>query len=433
MESNSIEKHVDSNSINNNVSEKIFKESRCRIYWIDGEKFKTQICTIVFHVELTKDTVTKTALLAQVLKQGCNKYKTFRELTIKSEEMFGAIWDIQVVQKGEMQLLTVTIETIKNVDTAEAIAFLMESIHKPLVDNGGFDEEIVNKQQKILKSNILAEKDDKKYFAKSRCLQKTAKGTPLEINLSGYTEDVDDIDGKILYNYFLYIRDNMPVKVFFCGDEHEKKELIKIRSFFKQTKEFPKLDINFKHDIPDEKFVQISENSNIEQARVLITFDTDAIYGRKNYATLLLFAQILGGGGNSLLFKKIREEKNMCYEIKAYNYPLTQYLFVETGVEAKNKKQVGVEVLKIIENISKNGVEAETLEEAKRTINRQYEMILDQPWALIDFFIDEILWNKDRGIKGFLNQINYVTNKDIIKMARKLKPKIFYSLEKKED
>lgn len=413
------------------MENQIFNEPRCRIYWIDGNKFKTQICTIFFQLKLNRENVTKTALLAEVLKQGCNRYPTPRDLAIQSEEMFGGWWDIQVVQKGEVQLLSFTLETVKCVDMLEVLNFLMELINNPLVDNDEFNKNVVDKQKKILENNLLAQKDNKKYYAKSRCLQETGKSTPLGIDLNGYVEDINEITPKILYNYFEDIRENMPVKIFFCGDERDKKEVANVRRKFTQTKEFPKEDCVTKSVLNEvnSKAKYINEKGDIEQSRVLISFETSATYGKKTYATLLLLAQILGGGGNSILFHRIREEKGLCYEIKAYNYPLTQYLFIETGVDPSNKKDVYLEVMEIVEKMKTDQVEPATLDEAKREIRRQYEMILDNPWAMIDFFIDEIIWGKDRDLQGFLRQIDYVTSADIMKMVKKIKLKILYTLD----
>lgn len=414
------------------MNNQISNEERCRIYWLNGKKFKTQICTVMFQINMTRENVTKTALLSEVLKQGCNMYKTPKALAIQSEEMFGAIWDIQIVQKGEIQLLSFVLESIKCVDTIEVINFLNELIHKPLVDNGEFFKDIVDKQKNILKNNLMAEKDNKKYFAKQRCLQETCKNSPLDININGYIEDVDKIDGKNLYNYFENIKNNNFVKIFFCGDEGEKKELVKMRKFF-ENNEKNNEELKFNNIISKDKCKSIVEYSNLDQARVLLSFETGAVYGNKSYATLLLLAQILGGGGNSLLFHKIREEKGLCYEIKAYNYPLTQYLLIETGVDAEHKKEVGVEVLKIIEKLAKNSVEPATLAEAKLELNRKYSLIIDEPWSMIDFFTNEILFNKDRTLQKFLNQIDCVTSLDIMKMVKRMQLKVFYSLEKKEE
>lgn len=421
------------NNIKNNDEIQIFNEPRCRIYMLDGEKFKTQICTVMFKLELNRETVTKTALLAEVLKQGCKRYNTPRTVTIATEEMFGAMWTIQVVQKGEVQLLAFVLETIKAVNTAETLDFLMEFIKNPLVENGEFFKTIVDKQKIVLKNNIISEKDNKKYLAKQRCLQETAKNSPLSINLNGYIEDIDALNGKILYDYFQEIVNEKRVNIIFCGDKNEKKELLKIRKYFTQVKQYPKEELKFSNQIIKEKCKSITEYSNIQQARVLLSFETGAVYGGKNYATLLVLAQILGGGGNSLLFHKIREECGLCYEIKAYNYPLTQYLFVETGVNSENKKQVGVEVLKIIEKIAENSVEIATLDEAKREINRQYSTLPDQPFAMIDFFTDEILFDKNRTLQGFLNQIDCITCNDVMKMAKRMQLKVFYTLQKKEE
>ncbi|MBQ3616187.1 MAG: hypothetical protein II993_09355, partial [Anaerotignum sp.] len=83
---------------------------RCRIFLLDGKKFRTNLFVLFFELPLKRETATKTALLAEVLKG-----QNWTETTKQAEELYGALWDISVVKKGDRQLLLFSLETLKAV------------------------------------------------------------------------------------------------------------------------------------------------------------------------------------------------------------------------------------------------------------------------------------------------------------------------------
>ena len=85
-------------------------EPRCRIFFAEGQKFRTNLLVLFFDLPLKRETATKTALLAEVLRQGEDPTGAARQ----AELLFGAHWDISVVKKGERQLLLFSLEALKN-------------------------------------------------------------------------------------------------------------------------------------------------------------------------------------------------------------------------------------------------------------------------------------------------------------------------------
>ena len=103
-------------------------EPRCRIFFAEGQKFRTNLLVLFFDLPLKRETATKTALLAEVLRQGEDPTGAARQ----AEQLFGAHWDISVVKKGERQLLLFSLEALKNVETEEMLAFLRERLFAPM-------------------------------------------------------------------------------------------------------------------------------------------------------------------------------------------------------------------------------------------------------------------------------------------------------------
>ena len=71
------------------------------IHFLEVNQFKTNIISIGFRVPLTRENATKTALLAEVLKNGCCAYPSRRAVSQKTDDMFGSVFDISIIKKGE--------------------------------------------------------------------------------------------------------------------------------------------------------------------------------------------------------------------------------------------------------------------------------------------------------------------------------------------
>ncbi|MFI3175310.1 MAG: insulinase family protein [Bacillota bacterium] len=407
-------------------------ENRCRIYWIDGKKFKTQICTVTFALVRSEETITKTALLVNVLKEGCQKYNSPRKMARATESMYGAIYDVQTVQKGYEQFLTFTIETIKQVPVEEMVDFLKECMIYPQANAVEFSVDIVDKQKKILERQIKQRKDDVRMYAGDRAIESLAKGTTLSLPLCGDIEKIPEITAKSLYQYYREILENQKVKIFFCGNESGKFIVAGLRKEFRGVVPASSVEsmCNSSSYTVDKPEIVV-DTMEITQARVLYGFIGTHVYGTKNYMALLVFLQILGRGAKSLLFQKIREEQGLCYDIKALHVPLTPYVFVETGIHPNNKKSVGLEVIKSVESLIVTPPTKEVLAQAKEEVARNYTGIVDSPFAMMNFIFDEKLYEKRGGLARCLRDLRSVRPRDVQKVASSLSFALLYSLQKK--
>src|SRR5659263_386719 len=71
-------------------AQKVAQVNETDIYFIKTEKFKTETISIFFQDKLDKNSVSYNALFPNVLKRGCSKYPTLREISSKLDDMYGA-------------------------------------------------------------------------------------------------------------------------------------------------------------------------------------------------------------------------------------------------------------------------------------------------------------------------------------------------------
>ena len=394
-------------------------EPRCRIFFAEGQKFRTNLLVLFFDLPLKRETATKTALLAEVLRQGEDPTGAARQ----AELLFGAHWDLSVVKKGGRQLLLFSLETLKNVETEEMLAFLRERLFAPM--QNGFTEKTVERQKKILRQKLENQRDDKKAFARRRALEETAKGTALAISGDGYAEDLEEISAEGLLAFYRELLETARVKVFFCGEKDEA--LLSLRQNFKgkaaaEDEAAP---------ILKEKPHFLREETDAAQARLLLGFLGDVGNSTRETA-LLLLNQLLGGDPDSFLFRKLREEDGLCYEIKSYRYPLSPYFFVQAGIRAEDAKRVCAELLSCLEEWKKNGICKEKLAHAKESLIREYTALADSPWGMVDFLAEQALQGKELTTERLLRQIERTEAADVVRAAKHFRLQTVYLLQGKE-
>lgn len=394
----------------------------CRIFLLDGKKFRTNLLVLFFDLPLKRETATKTALLAEVLKK-----TDWQTAARQAEELYGALWDIAIVKKGKRQLLLFSLETLKAVDVEDAIGFLQERLFSPLRE-GVFREEIVERQKAILKQRLEAMQDDKKDYASRRALEETAKGTDWAVSADGYKADLEEINAGSLFSWYREICERAAVKIFFCGDKTEKEKIVSLRKAFAGkvvlAKEEEEADTV---DAP--QFIR--ERMEMEQARLVLGFQADVETERRQ-AALLLCNRLLGGDADSLLFQKVREEAGLCYDVKSFCYPLSPFFFVQAGIRAQDAKETGKLVLKAIAQLKEEGVSAEKLRQAKDALLREYDALADTPWAMVDFFAEQALQGRELRTEKLLRCIEQTEMEEIRRAAAHLQLKTVYLLSGEE-
>ena len=69
------------------------------LHIINTNKFKTNLFAVFLAVPLSRETVTKNALITSILKRGTNSIHSQEEISKKLEEMYGAKFDCGIEKK----------------------------------------------------------------------------------------------------------------------------------------------------------------------------------------------------------------------------------------------------------------------------------------------------------------------------------------------
>ena len=151
-----------------NYKEKEIKQG-IKFHTIDTNKFKTNLMAVFLTTKLTRENVTKNALISLLLRRGSQKMKTQEKISKQMENLYGAIFECGLDKTGDNQVLKLYIETIHDKYLPQlgenmlktAMDNLLELAFNPYVENDGFSKEYLNQEKNTIKQLIEARTDNK--------------------------------------------------------------------------------------------------------------------------------------------------------------------------------------------------------------------------------------------------------------------------------
>jgi predicted Zn-dependent peptidase len=393
------------------------------------DKFKSVSAAILIRRPISRRAATVTALSPQILRRGSRKHDTFININRKIESLFGATFDARVVKKGEQQIIQFFTEFSKSHDrenvTFECLEFLNDMAFDPLVENGAFLERYARREKENLRLTIEGLVNNKTEYAKQRCIEIMCSKEPFGVRGDGYAEDLDDITSKNAYEYYLSLIKRAEIDFVVIGDVDAEKIFSAINGLFPIERDGAKLDETEVNDADEGLTKEITENMGLTQGKICAGFRTAP--SDENYYGLLVANEIYGGQ-NSRLFNVVREKHSLCYYINTVSYRSKGIILLQSGVDAGNFDKALELSLAELENLTKNGVSDEELENAKNIIDKMYLGVKDSPGYLMDFYVSQFMMGDSDGLDEAISKIENVSKRDAERAFANLRLDAVYKL-----
>ncbi len=403
------------------------------LHLVKTNRFKTITVEVDFRREIQKEDITKRAVLKEVLLNSNKNYRTERELIIESENLY----DLKLVSSSARMGNYTNISfktrfldekyTEKNMNE-ESIAFLMDIIFNPNIDNGSFNEEVVNKCKNRIEKSIKSLKDSKLKYTLFKLLE-NVEDKPYSYNSYGYLEDLEKIDGKVLYDYYKDMINNDFIDIFVVGDfdSIEIKELIK-KYFKARTYHRTKTNIIVEELPIIKKIIEQSEEDNVNQTQFTILCGINNLTEFERKYVIKVYSELLGGSSNSILFDTVREKNSYAYYVNADVKSYDNILLIYSGIEPGNKNEVFKLIKKCLIDIEKGNFTDDMLNNAKETLVGGIKASLDSPSGIINNYFAKILVGTD-DFKERIENFKKVTKEDVINVSKKINIYSTYTLE----
>lgn len=287
--------------------------------------------------------------------------------------------------------------------TVYTISCLAEEIHNAveilgdMIINSSFNDEEIEKERGVILSEIKTSKDDIEDLS-FKCVNKAAfEKSALKYEVTGIEENVKNFKREELFDYYKKnytpknsivslvspLSHNDAIKLIekyfgaWSGDEKEKSEII-----LENNKEI--IEIGYKKDI--------------EQSTIVYLFTFNGL--EKEYELpLRILNHRLGESANSLLFREIRENRGLAYDIYTH-LEITKNiktLYIYTAVSEDNVEEAKEAIDETIKNIVDGKIEFgdRDLEIMKKVHKTAVISTLEDSSELCNYILHQALEDED--------------------------------------
>lgn len=406
------------------------------LHQINTNNFKTNLYAIFLATPITRENVTKDAVISAVLRRGTNNIKSQELISQELESMYGASFDCGIEKTGDNHVFKFYLESLsdeflpaKEDLSKKSIEILLDIVFNPLIENGGFKAEYVEGEKNNIKQIIESKIDNKGQYAYDKCIEETFNGKPYGLYKYGYIEDLEKITPQNLYEYYKKMISECKIDIFCSGiTENIEKDIKENKNIQKVNERKPNYIIGTTVELPMQETKTVQESMQVSQGKLVISLDVDSKIENLSYVASVYNA-ILGGGANSRLFQNVREKESLAYTAGSSYLKPKNMIFIRCGIEIQNYNKA-LETIKVQLDDLKNGkIEEEDIENAKKLIIASVKSITSEQDTEITYYYGQELAGTLIEISDYENKVNAVTKEQIQEIANSVSINTIYFLK----
>src|SRR5947207_428163 len=222
------------------------------------------------------------------------------------------------------------------------------------------------KEQEVIRREFAMGFDDPDRMVGQLLFATAYQKHPYRLPVIGQMEIYNQLSQEQVTQYYKsrYVPNNLTFIV--VGDVDAGKIREQLATFFKDYPEKSLKPVYVPSEPPQLGRREVHNEFPTELSRLEMAWHIPELT-HPDVPALDLLSTILGEGRSSRLYRRMREETGLAFGISAFSYtPGDPGLFgIEATVDPKNRDAAEKEILQVVENVKKSGVQNEELTKAK--------------------------------------------------------------------
>ena len=244
------------------------------------------------------------------------------------------------------------------------------NMHADMLQNPLIPRKEMEKERKVVLEEISKDINSPSSKVYDNLVEMMYTNHPYKRKVIGTSDIIETITREQILEYFnkYYAPSNMVTII--TGDVDTQTALEKVKSEF--SAEFKKVP---RHNYPKEKQLTAQQRKTefmeTQSGYMLIGFRGTKITDNDSYA-LDVLSTILGDGRSSVLYRKIKDEKQLAFSIGAANATFKDdgLFYISANFTPENAEKLEKNIFEEINEIKKNGVTPEQVRLAQNLIER---------------------------------------------------------------
>jgi len=407
------------------------------------DKFKSNCLSISLLTQLSKNTVSKNALIPRVLSRGTKAHPDMESMCAACDELYGAKIIPVVCKRGE--ILTVGfyagfIDDRFAPDEPQLLeqvcALLGECLLSPDTRGGLFRKDYVEGEKQKLIDDIRSVINDKRGFATHRMVQEMFVYEDYACDDMGSEADAGEVSYVDLTHHYKDLLSKSPIEIFYCGsadDGRIKAALTEALQALPRGEIDYEIGTDIRMNIVEDAPRYVEEELSVSQGKLVMGFRLGDCMEEPNFAALRVFNCLFGGGVTSKLFMNLREKLSLCYYASSAIDRMKGIMLVSSGIEICNAQLAQDEILKNLEAVKAGDFSEDELLAAKSAVSSDLVSMLDSPGELEGFYLTQTLLGLSYGPLELSMLCGEVTAQEVIDIAKSVQLDLVYFLKGTDD
>ncbi len=420
----------------------VYKTYKCNsynIHTIKTDRFKTVHMEIIFRKNIVKEELVNYAFLVDMLMESSKNYPKRKDVITKLEELYKLVVYGTTVKTGNVLSSNFMADFIdpKFIDEEDylenVIKFIFEMLMNPNATNEEFDLKEFNFVKERLKREIKSIDENPFKSSMRKAIEAMDAMSVTAYPLMGSVEELEGITPGSLYKYYKKLFKDNTCDIFIIGNVDSDNIVSLIQKYFKHryintNKLVLRVDNKFKKKVTTKE--DVSENL---QANLVMIYNIGELPEVERHVTMQVFNYIFGSGGlTSKLYKRIREENSLCYNISTLYLKYDELLVIHISLDTANVKRAVSMVKKSLKEMQTGDFLDSDLEDAKKSISLALDLTSDNNSSLLNNYVFHEFDNLPL-IDERKKSLAKLTKEDVVNVSKKLKLNTIYVLKGKEN
>ncbi len=307
----------------------------------------------------------------------------------------------------------------------------MEIVFNPYLEEETFKPEYVEQEKNNIKQRIEGKIDNKARYAMDRCIEEIYKDEPFGLYRFGYVEDLKDMDGKNLYQYYQELIKTCKIDIFVSGmvDDEINQVVSQNENIQKLQERTPNYVVpkELNKALPEKENI-VTESMEVTQGKLILGLNVCLDKEDLRYDTLI-YNSILGGSANSKMFQNVREKAHLAYVASSSYLRYKNNIFVNCGIEIGNYEKALELIKRQIEDMKKGEFTEDDIENAKKGIIAAIKSIEDEQDTELMYYFGQELSQSEYSIEEYRDRMQRVSKEDVMHIAQNVAIHTIYFLK----
>lgn len=307
-----------------------------------------------------------------------------------------------------------------------------------MLQNSTFPKEEMEKERGVILAEIRSSSDDIEDFSYRKTLEHAFKKSSIKIDTAGKQSTVKKFSREDLISFYkeYYVANNSCVTIVSPNDHEVVFELVKKYFDHWEKGNYKKGNVIVEENIPIKK---ITLKKQIEQSTIIYLYTFNNLNKQEELALRILNYK-LGESANSILFRKLREDKGLAYDIYSELDATkdVKLLIIYTSVNEEDVEEAISIIDTVLMDIKSEKIilDERNISLMRKVLNTAVVGTLEDSTQLGNYILHQVIDEED--IYEFIDDMDNMENiksKDIYKIANKvlINPTVHILLPERDD